>query len=391
LVKPGEGCDVYIINTCLVTAESARKSRQAIRRARRLEPGAKIAVCGCFSQLEPDEALKLGADLVSGTGDKADFALKAEALVERGDVRQGDGSTVLLPGAVAGRTRALLKIQDGCDNFCSYCIVPYARGRSRSLPLETVAGHARLLESKGFREIVITGIEISSYGKDIESNATLADAVHIIGGAAPGARLRLGSLDPGAVTGSFCAQLQTIGNLCGHFHLALQSGCDETLLRMGRKYDTGTVRSVISRLRDSFPGCGITADLITGFPGETDGEFETTLAFIKEAAFSGMHVFPYSQRPGTPAAALPGQISRIVRQGRASVAAAVAKKMADEFRLGQVGKIRGVLFERKTGGYWDGLTDNYIRIAVKNGGARNTVLPVRITGADGSLVWGEVD
>jgi len=414
--KPGEGCDVYIINTCLVTAESARKSRQAVRRAVRLEPGAKIAVCGCFSQLEPETAGLLGADLIGGTGDKTAFALAVEKLgnsnrdgAGRGEVPSvPSGQTVcppllispvpayesplcdVPPGAAAGRTRALLKIQDGCDNHCSYCIVPHARGRSRSLPLKTVYEHARLLDSKGFREIVITGIEISSYGRDLDDNPVLADAVRAVSEAAPGARLRLGSLDPGAVTENFCLHLEKTGNLCGHFHLSLQSGCDETLRRMGRKYSSGDVLDAIERLRNGFPGCGITADLIVGFPGETKAEFETTLAFIQNAAFSGMHVFTYSQRPGTPAADMQGQVDKAVRRDRASSAAAISKSMAEDFKLGQVGATRNVLFEKKSGGFWMGRTDNYIEVAIKKGGSRNTVLPVRITSVENGMVWGEV-
>jgi len=246
------------------------------------------------------------------------------------------------------------------------------------------------LENEGFREIVITGIEISSYGKDLTENLFLTDAVSAISEAAPGARLRLGSLDPGVTSEHFCSRLQCVDNLCSHFHLSLQSGCDETLRRMGRKYRTGDVLAAISRLRNGFPGCGITADLIAGFPGETDADFEATLAFMKLAAFSRMHVFPYSQRPGTPAAAMTGQINKAVRRERAAAATEIAKQMADEFILSQVGTTRSVLFEKKISGHWTGHTDNYIEVAVIKCGARNAVSPVLITGFSGGMAWGRL-
>ena len=392
LQKPGGGCDVCVINTCTVTAESARKSRQAVRHAKKLEPGALIAVCGCFSQLEPITAKSIGADLVGGTGDRQGFALEVEKLAGAGTRTHAGAHTQAgaMELSMPRRTRGLLKIQDGCDNYCAYCIVPYARGGSRSLALQAAAEHARTLGESGYREIVITGIEISSYGKDLPGNPSLTDVVREIGKSAPDARLRLGSLDPGAMTEDLCRELQTIENLCCHFHLSLQSGCDETLRRMGRKYDTREVLSAIIRLRSCFPDCGVTADLITGFPEETEREFEQTLTFIKTAAFSGMHVFPYSPRPGTAAAGMPGKVARSVRQERARAASAVAAEMAEDFKRCQTGKTRDVLFERKRDGYWTGHSDNYIEVAVKSGGARNMRHPVRITAVSDGTVWGEI-
>jgi len=462
---PGEGCDAYIINTCAVTAESVRKSRQAVRRAKKLEAGALIAVCGCFSQLEPSAAVPLGADLVGGSSSGPDFALEIEKLVEtrRGNSRTrdlaqsahppsnptqspaqrvcvgeeerrserafgdsrtrdlaqsarppsnptqspaqrvcvgeeerrserafGDSRTRDLAQSATTKTRALLKIQDGCDNFCAYCVIPFARGRARSLPVALAADQASQLGRQGFREIVVTGIEISSYGTDLADSPPLTRVVREIGAAAPNARLRLGSLDPGSVTGAFCRELSDIPNLCGHFHLSLQSGCDDTLRRMGRKYDTGAAREAILALRRMFPDCGITADLITGFPGETGAEFEQTLAFIKSAAFSDMHIFPFSPRPGTRAADMPEQVVKSVRRERAGVAAAAAAEMARDFRLSQIGKTVGVLFERERGGYWIGHSGNYMEVAVKNGGKRNSLRNVLITGIKDGLVLGEI-
>ena len=445
LAKPGDGCDVCIINTCAVTAESARKSRQAVRRLRKLEPYALVAVCGCLSELDPSMTISLGADLVGGSGNRRGFALEIEEAVARGvnvECRKQDlecrmqnmecrmqdlecrtqnvectvssaeckihnaqlwdvGGKLddpidrsvfeeLLPGVVAGRTRALLKIQDGCDNYCAYCVIPYARGHARSLPLERVAEHARMLDARGFREIVITGIEISSYGKDLVDHPMLTYAAYIIGQAAPNARLRLGSLEPGVVTEGFCISLGAIANLCNHFHLSLQSGCDGTLRRMGRKYDTNTAFETVSLLRNRFPDCGITADLIVGFPGETDAEFEKTLEFIKDAAFSDMHIFPFSMRPGTRAADMPDQIAKEVKRERARIATLVAEEMAHSFKYGQIGKTVDVLFERKRDGFWCGHSGNYLEVTARDGGAKNDVDKVTITSIEDGTIWGEI-
>jgi len=291
-------------------------------------------------------------------------------------------------GGSDNRTRALLKIQDGCGNYCSYCIVPFARGGVRSLPVERAADQARLLQEQGYREIVVTGIEISSYGRDLDGGFTLIDVVREINAAAPRARIRLGSLDPGALDVGFIAQLGTVPNLCAHFHLSLQSGCNETLRRMGRKYSLNDVREAMASLRRLFPDCGITADLIAGFPGETDREFEQTLEFIKSAAFSDMHIFPYSPRPGTRAADMPEHVEKRVKKERAAIAAEAAAGMSHDFRVVQIGKTVGVLFERKRGGYWTGHSENYIEVAVKVGGGKNEILPVRITGLADGTAWG---
>ena len=404
-LSPGAGCDVCIINTCAVTSESAGKSRQAVRRMKKLEPGAIIAVCGCLAQLEPSVISEIGADLIGGAGDRRGFALELEHLFESGAGNTGFGIPdsefeLLPPGSVGGRTRALLKIQDGCDNFCSYCVIPHARGRARSLPPEQAEEYARQLGIQGFLEIVVTGIEISSYGversngrghgSESRGNAELVDVLRRISAAAPYSRLRLGSLDPGLITEDFCFGLSGIGKLCNHFHLSLQSGCDGTLRRMGRMYSANAAQEAISSLRRHFADCGITADLITGFPGETEAEFEQTLGFIKDAAFSGMHIFPFSPRPGTSAAAMPEQIEKSVRLERARIASTVAADMSRVFRLGQVGKTVEVLFERERGGYWLGHSGNYLEVAVKNGGPKNSMRPVLITGAEGDMVVGEL-
>ena len=402
LTEAGRGCGVCIINTCAVTAESVRKSKQAVRRMRKLEPDALIAVCGCLSQLEAESVEALGADLVGGSGDRRGFAIEIEKAVA--NLKSGtrdsefeidkhlriDQFEELPLGGSSGRTRAFLKVQDGCDNYCAYCIIPYARGSVRSLPVQRAAEQAQSLAEQGFREIVITGIEISSYGKELKDGVTIIDAIGAVSRAAPDARLRMGSLDPRIFSDSFCQELRAIPNLCDHFHLSLQSGCDETLREMGRKYDTETVSKSISSLRELFPNCGITADLIAGFPGEADADFNKTLSFIESMKFSRMHIFPFSPRPGTRAAVMPCQIKKNVRQERARLAIAAAEKMAGEFMHSQLGKTLEVLFERERDGFWVGHSGNYLEVAVKNGGEKNGIYPVRVAETAHGRAYGEI-
>ena len=395
IVKLGDGCDVCILNTCAVTAESERKSRQLISKLKKREPDALIAVCGCYSQLEPETVASLEADLVGGVYNRHEFVM---SVTEKHNHRPPAFPAFnhptfeeLPPGNSASRTRALLKIQDGCNNFCTYCIVPYIRGRSRSLPLERLTEYAKQLEDQGYKEIVITGIEISSYGNDLrQGTPSIITAIQTIHNAAPTARLRLGSLDPAVLTKEFCQQLSRIPNLCNHFHLSLQSGCDDTLQRMGRKYNTAHVLESINHIRTNFTDCGITADLITGFPGETKDEFDKTLEFIKKAAFSDMHIFPYSLRPGTKAANMPGQTEKGVKKKRAQQAIEAAALMANDFKRTNIGKTVEVLFEQHKNGISTGHTSNYIEVAVKSKAARNTLQNVKITTLEKNILSGKI-
>jgi len=389
------GCDVCVVNTCAVTAESGRKSRQAVRRLRGLCPDAVIAVCGCYSQISPEDAAALGADLVAGSGGRAAFldALERTAADRAPQVLVDNALRrrtfeVLPAGNLAGRTRAMLKIQDGCSNFCAYCIIPYARGPVRSLPLEDAAAEAERLGAAGYREIVVTGIEIASYGRDLPGKPTLADAVCAVADAAPGVRIRLGSLEPRVVTEDFCRRLSALPTLCPHFHLSLQSGCDATLERMRRRYDTARFYESVSLLRARFPNCGLTADLIVGFPGETEAEFEATLAFLRRCAFSAMHIFPYSRRPGTPADKMPDQRTAAEKHDRARRAAAAAAECGAAFLRAQIGKTLSVLFEQEADGVSRGHAGNYCEVCTPGTGLRNTVRRVRITGTDGALLTG---
>ncbi|MEA4893910.1 MAG: tRNA (N(6)-L-threonylcarbamoyladenosine(37)-C(2))-methylthiotransferase MtaB [Oscillospiraceae bacterium] len=393
----GETADVVIVNTCAVTAESGRKSRQAIRKLAGENPGALVAVCGCFSQLSPAEVASLGADIVHGSGNKERLADDIEkALSEKNIIEWTDDPFArrimeeLPSGAVDGRTRAMLKIQDGCANFCTYCIIPYTRGRVRSLPPERCALQTEELAEKGFLELVITGIEIASYGRDLEPRRTLADAVEAIASAAGAMRLRLGSLEPTVITEDFVQRLKATGRVCDHFHLSLQSGCDEVLKRMNRKYDTARFFEATELLREYFPGCGITADLIAGFPGETEENHSDTLSFIRKCGFSAIHVFPYSKRPGTKAADMDGQLTNSVKARRASEVQQAAHEMENEYLESLVGATLSVLFETEKDGVSTGHAENYTQVCVHNGHLHGIVKNVEITGVLDKMLVGKI-
>ncbi len=385
----GQAPEIYIVNSCAVTAESCRKSRQA---ARRSGENAIVALCGCWPQVEPEEAKSLGVDLISGSGDRQGFVDKLMDIVaERKQILALDDAGArkefeFLPaGVLSGRTRAMLKVQDGCDNFCAYCIIPYARGRVRSMRLADAAAEAKRLQDEGAREIVITGIEISSYGKDFKDGTGLIDLLEAISAAAPLPRLHLGSLEPRTITPDFVQRAKKL-NLCRHFHLSLQSGCDETLRRMGRRYDTARYLESVRLLQAAFPGCGVTTDVIVGFPGETEEEFQKTMAFVEECGFSAMHIFPYSLRKGTRAENMPGHLTNAVKKDRAARLAAVAAALQQRFLQAQVGKTLNVLFERGGRGH----SEDYSEVQVPGEAPKGALLPVRITGVEGESLKGEI-
>ncbi len=395
--EDGETAQLVIVNTCAVTAESGRKSRQSIRRLKSANPEAIVAVCGCFSQLSPDEVAELGAHVVHGSGDKERFLSDIEkAIGEKQKIEWADDPFLrkileeLPSGAVDGRTRAMLKIQDGCTNFCTYCIIPYTRGRVRSLPLERCAIQTEELANKGFRELVITGIEIASYGRDLEPKCSLADAIEHCAERAGDMRLRLGSLEPTVITEDFVRRLKATGKICDHFHLSLQSGCDATLSRMNRKYDTTRFFEATQLLRQYFPDCGMTADLIVGFPGETDGDHTETLAFIKKCGFSAMHIFPYSKRPGTKAAEMGRQLPNNVKTQRAADTQKLADEMERAYLNSCVGKNLSVLFETEKEGMSIGHAANYTQVCVNNGHLRKIVENVQIVGVIDKMLVGKL-
>ena len=396
LVPFEEEADGYIVNTCSVTAVSDKKSRQMIRRCKKRNPAAVVAACGCYVQTHPDEAAGLDIDLIAGTGDRMAFldlfeqaAGEKQPLTLLDDALRRRDFEVLPAGGMAERTRAMLKVEDGCVNFCTYCIIPYARGPVRSLPKAEAVAQTRRLREEGYRELVITGIEISGWGHDLKNGETLIDLLEAVSEAAGEMRLRLGSLEPRTITEDFCRRASKLPNLCPHFHLSLQSGCDETLRRMNRKYDTARFYQSVTLLRAYFDRPAVTTDLICGFPGETEEEFARTLAFIEKCGFAAMHIFPYSSRPGTTAAAME-QLSAAVKERRAARAAEVASQMHRAYLEGCVGQVYPVLFEQEKDGYYTGHATNYCETGVRGGDLHNKVLNVKITGTDGDMLIGEL-
>lgn len=389
--------DAYVVNTCSVTAVSDQKSRKVLHRVRREHPGALLAVCGCYPQTHQEDMAALDVDLISGTGDRAGFLdLLEEAARERRLIESIDRSfdrrtfEVLPAGGGENRTRAMLKVEDGCVNFCSYCIIPYARGPVRSAPLDVVVEQARALAAQGYREIVITGIEISSWGQDLKCGMSLIDLLEAVAAAVGDVRLRLGSLEPRTVTEEFCRRAAAIPTLCPQFHLSMQSGCDATLKRMNRKYDTARYLQSVELLNCHFHRPAVTTDMIVGFPGETEEEFSTTLDFIRKCGFAQMHLFPYSIRPGTPAAKME-QVSAQVKEERARRAAEVAAQMHRDYLEGCVGEVYPVLFEQPKDGRYAGHAPNYMEVLAEGEDLHNEVRSVRITGTDGRVLFGTIE
>ena len=396
LVDFEQPADAYIINTCSVTAISDKKSRQMIRRARKLNPDAIVAACGCYVQTHTDEVLELGIDLVGGTGQRMEFLRQLLTAAEKktrvlvDDALHRHEFEILPAGGQMSRTRAMLKVEDGCRNFCTYCIIPFARGPVRSLPISEAVVQTGQLAADGYQEVVITGIEISSWGQDLDGEKSLMDLLEAVSAAAGEMRLRLGSLEPRTITEDFCRRAAKLTNLCPHFHLSLQSGCDETLRRMNRRYDTERFYKSVTLLREFFPGVAITTDLITGFPGETEEEFQKTLDFIRRCEFAQIHVFPYSVRPGTRAAAME-QLPKSVKEERAARAGEVAAQLHEQYLQSCVGQVYPVLFEQPgREGEFTGHAPNYMEVTAPGEDLHNCLCPVRITGVKGTILKGEI-
>ena len=396
LVPFDGAADAYVINTCTVTAVSDKKSRQMIRQARKRSPHAVVAVCGCYAQTDPEAVEALGVDLVMGTADRMGFLDALEALSPDGGhpgVRVDDALRRrqyehLPAGGLEGRTRAMLKVEDGCVNFCTYCIIPYARGPVRSLPLAQAVEQARALE--GYREVVLTGIEVASWGRDLKDGSTFADLVESVCRAVPQLRVRLGSLEPRVVDEDFCRRLAACPNFCPQFHLSLQSGSDGVLRRMHRHYDTARYLQSVRLLQQWFPGCAVTTDLIVGFPGETEEEFAESLAFARTCGLAMVHVFPYSRRAGTPAASMPGQLSRAEKADRSARAVAAAAELHREFLTAMCGTEQDVLFEQVEDGWFTGHAPNGMKVYARGEDLHNTVRRVRIEGLQEEGLWGKI-
>ncbi len=386
LCPDGADCDAIIVNTCTVTAVADRKNRTLIRRLRREHPQAVLGVCGCYAQLNAEDIAALGVDVVSGSAGREEFLQRLLQRVER----RGEGAEIqvdealrrrsfeVLPaGGLAARTRAMLKVQDGCNNFCTYCIIPYARGPVRSEPLSTAVAQARALAAEGYREIVLTGIEIASWGWDFKDGSRLPQLVRALCEAVPEVRVRLGSLEPRVIDGEFLS-LADCKNLCPQFHLSMQSGCDTVLKRMRRKYDTARYLQSVEELKRAFPGCAITTDMIVGFPGETEEEFLQSLDFIRRCGFAHMHIFPYSRREGTPAAAMPDQITKQVKEERARRAGAVAQALFEQYHTAMLGTRVPVLFEQVEDGLFTGHAPNGAKVYAEGEALHNRIATVRL-------------
>jgi threonylcarbamoyladenosine tRNA methylthiotransferase MtaB len=376
-------CDCYVINTCSVTAVADKKNRAVIRRCRRDNPNAVIGVCGCYPQHDAPAVEALGVDVVGGSGQRQEFLdnllRAAEEKIHLGapdNALRRREFEILPPGGLQERTRAMLKVQDGCVNFCTYCIIPYTRGPVRSAPVDLVVEQAKELEAMGYQEIVVTGIEIASWGADLPGKPPMTQMLEAVCGSVPDLRIRLGSLEPRIITEEFCRIMSRYNNLCPQFHLSMQSGCDTVLQRMKRKYDTARYFESIRLLRQYFPGCAVTTDMIVAFPGETEEEFEESLQFIQKCRFADMHIFPYSRRPGTPADKMPGQHANAVKEDRSRRAIAVAEQMNRSFRESMVGTRQEVLFEEEQEGLYAGHAPNYMKIYVKGQNLHNEIRTV---------------
>lgn len=372
IVDYSEYADVYVINTCTVTNMGDRKSRQIIRRALDVNPDAFVAVAGCYSQMAPGEVLEIpGVSLVIGTNERSrivelvEYAAEKEEKLNMVDdimgVREFEEMHIK---NYKSRTRAFLKIQEGCDQYCTYCIIPYARGHIRSRKPESIIEEVNELALHSFREVVLTGIHIASYGKDLGNTSLIEiiEKVHDVDGIE---RIRMSSVEPNIMADDFIERLSKLPKMCRHFHLSLQSGCDETLRRMNRKYTLKEYKTAVEKLREAFGGVAITTDLIVGFPGETDEEFNKTVDFIEEISFSAMHVFKYSPRKGTPASGYKDQVKPQVKEARSRHILSIAQKNEEKFKKSFLGSKMKVLYERQIddkGFFFEGLTDNYIRV-----------------------------
>ena len=391
VVEHTEFADIYVINTCTVTNMSDRKSRQMLRRVKELNENGIVVACGCYAQVAKSELEKIEeVDLILGNNEKKDIVKYVEEY-EKNRKKELEVEDVMTKqeflefGSVVytEKTRAVIKVQDGCDRFCSYCIIPYARGRVRSRKPEAIVSEIKKIAEEGIKEVVITGIHIASYGKDFKEDYKLIDLLEEINKVDGIERIRLGSLEPLLITKEFVERLTKLEKICHHFHLSLQSGCDETLKRMNRRYTTGEFREIVKLLRKKYEDVNLTTDIIVGFPKETEEEFNKTYEFLKEIKFYKMHVFKYSQRKGTKAAVMEGQIDGNKKEERSQKLIELSNKNEREYNEIYVGKEVEVLWEEEKDGIYKGHTKNYIlaHYKIDEGKERIDNLENRITKA----------
>ena len=395
VVDHSEEADVYIINSCTVTAESDRKTRQAVRRFKKLHPESIVVLTGCMPQAFPEISGKLDeADIVIGNkSNRFLFDYITQYIDNRGRIvavdehKAGDLFAGDCISNFRERTRASVKIEDGCNRFCSYCIIPYARGRVRSKPLEELKNEIAALEKNGFSEIVLVGINLSAYGMGFDYN--IVDAVRLASSFDGIKRVRLGSLEPDHITDEIISGLAEIPEFCPQFHISLQSGCDNTLKRMNRHYNSAEYFELCKKLRNSFKGTTITTDIMVGFPGEIHDDFAASLEFAKKIGFEKVHVFPYSIRPGTPAAKMPDQIEKSEKERRAALMSNACDEIRNTFLNNQIGRTLDVLIEEHHDGYAQGYTANYTPIRIPCENAHGFV-KAEIIGVDGDFCIGKI-
>lgn len=374
--------DVYVINSCTVTGTGDKKSRQMVRRANKQNPDAAIVVTGCLAQRSAEAMLLPGVQLVLGTQRRGEVVTLLSRALSQGkpliavEPLEGAPFEALTVRRSEGRTRATLKIQEGCENRCAYCIIPSVRGPVRSRPLQEVREEAQRLSDAGFLEIVVTGIHLASYGRDVKDGTGLIDALRAAHDASGARRIRLGSLEPNIVTEAFMRALSDLEKVCPQFMLALQSGSDTVLTRMGRRYDTAAYCRAAALLREAYPRAALTTDVMTGFPGETDAEFRQTMTFVESVGFARIHVFPYSRREGTRAAAMPDQVPKAVREARAAELIALGDRLETAYLETWLGRDCEVLFEEPCPGGAEGYTPEYVRVVAD--GAPGEIQTVRI-------------
>ena len=389
IVPFNEPADVYVVNTCSVTNMADRKSRQMLHKAKKNNPDSIVVATGCYVQTSEQEALEdLSIDIVIGNNRKHELVSLIEEFAKDNvfDINhEKQEFEELFVSQTAEHTRAFIKVQDGCNQFCSYCIIPYARGRVRSRKLENVIDEVMRLASNGYKEVVLTGIHLSSYGVDFENKTDLLALIQAVNRVDGIERIRLGSLEPKIVTEEFASALSQMPKVCPHFHLSLQSGCDATLKRMNRRYTAEEYENGCRLLRKYFEHPAITTDVIVGFPGESDEEFEITKQFLKKIHFYEMHIFKYSKRKGTRAAVMQDQVAEQIKTGRSAELISLGNEMSDEFRMYYTGKIKDVLFEEKVEingkSYYTGYTKEYVKVAKESEETlENQIIEGKITG-----------
>lgn len=399
IVNFEEFADVYIINTCTVTNMSDRKSRQIIRRAKQINSNSILVATGCYAQTAKEELEKItDIDLIVGNTEKKDIVKIVEEYrdnknrerVKMSDINKQKEFVDFGSVTYTEKTRAVIKVQDGCNNFCSYCIIPYAKGRVRSRKLESVVKEITEIAEKGIKEVVITGIHVASYGIDFDNNTRLIDLLEAIQKIDGIKRIRLGSLEPNIITEEFVNRLKKVTKMCDHFHLSLQSGCDETLKRMNRKYTAETFEKEVNLLKKTFPDVALTTDVIVGFPGETEEEFNETYKYLSKIRFTKLHVFKYSPRKGTVAAKMKNQIDSTVKEKRSHKLIELSNECEIEFLDRYVGKELKVLFEKQDGEYIKGHTTNYLVVKAKETELENQIKDVKIVSRDNLELIGEM-